>query len=113
VLGTVNCSTECGSALARECVVVTSDKCYDTARPGPHRETDPIGGDDVYARARGAAEMITASYLRRLLPAGASRRTRRRAGVRARGQRDRWRRLVGRSDWSPDAIRALTAKPDD
>ena len=89
-------------------VVVTSDKCYDTARPGPYRETDSLGGDDVYSASKGAAELVTASYRRSFFPperldehgvAVASAR----AG-----------NVIGGGDWAadrlvPDAMRALAA----
>ena len=49
-------------------VIVTSDKCYDTTRPGPYRETDPLGGNDVYSASKGAAEVVTASYRHSFFP---------------------------------------------
>ncbi|MBI3541990.1 MAG: CDP-glucose 4,6-dehydratase [Deltaproteobacteria bacterium] len=45
------------------CVVVTSDKCYENRESGQaYRETDPMGGHDLYSASKGAAEIITASY---------------------------------------------------
>ncbi len=43
------------------CVVVTSDKCYDNA-DRPHKEDDPLGGDDPYSASKAAAELIAHTY---------------------------------------------------
>jgi len=44
-------------------VIVSSDKCYDTAgRTGPHREGDRLGGSDVYSASKAAAEIILDGY---------------------------------------------------
>jgi CDP-glucose 4,6-dehydratase len=89
-------------------VVVTSDKCYDTRRPGPYREGDPLGGDDVYSASKGATELVAASFRSSFFPIddvashGVAIATARAGNV------------LGGGDWAadrlvPDAIRALTA----
>jgi CDP-glucose 4,6-dehydratase len=51
------------------CVVVTSDKCYENQENGrPYRETDPLGGHDVYSMSKGAAELVTSSWRRSFFP---------------------------------------------
>jgi CDP-glucose 4,6-dehydratase len=45
-------------------VMITSDKCYDNVEwVWGYRETDPVGGKDVYSGSKGAAELIIKSYL--------------------------------------------------
>lgn len=79
-------------------VVVTSDKCY-APGPDPHREDDPLGGDDPYSASKAAAELVAAAYRSSFgLPLATAR-----AG-----------NVIGGGDWSsdrlvPDAMRALMA----
>jgi CDP-glucose 4,6-dehydratase len=109
VLGTVNLLD--AVRLTRSpasIVIVTSDKCYDTVRPGPYRETDPIGGDDVYSASKAAAELITASYRRSFFPPERLEQH----GVAVASARAG--NVIGGGDWAsdrlvPDAIRALAA----
>jgi CDP-glucose 4,6-dehydratase len=42
-------------------VVGTSDKVYAPAA-GPHREDDPLGGEDPYSASKAAQELVAASY---------------------------------------------------
>ena len=70
VLGTVHL-LDAVRRLGRPCGVVSvaSDKCY--AHPlgaAPHRETDPLGGDDPYSASKGAAELLTAAWRRSFFP---------------------------------------------
>ncbi|MBX7148124.1 CDP-glucose 4,6-dehydratase [bacterium] len=45
-------------------IMVTSDKCYDNLEwPWGYRETDALGGRDVYSGSKGAAELVIKSYL--------------------------------------------------
>ena len=45
-------------------VLVTSDKCYDNVEwPWGYRETDALGGKDVYSGSKGAAELAIRCYL--------------------------------------------------
>ncbi|MHB8475459.1 MAG: CDP-glucose 4,6-dehydratase [Steroidobacteraceae bacterium] len=65
VVGTVNV-LEALRSLKRPCVAVliTSDKCYDNLEwVWGYRETDKLGGKDVYSGSKGAAELVIKSYL--------------------------------------------------
>ena len=65
VMGTMNI-LEALRPLERPCVTVliTSDKCYDNVEGvWGYRETDGLGGKDVYSGSKGAAELIIKSYL--------------------------------------------------
>jgi CDP-glucose 4,6-dehydratase len=86
-------------------VCVTSDKCYENVESVyGYRETDALGGADIYSGSKAAAEVIISSYRRTYFksidsPAVASAR----AG-----------NVIGGGDWSvdrlvPDCIRALVA----
>jgi CDP-glucose 4,6-dehydratase len=45
-------------------VLVTSDKCYDNVEwPWGYRETDALGGKDVYGGSKAAAELVIRCYL--------------------------------------------------
>lgn len=51
--------------LEKECIViiVTSDKCYENIEQvWGYRETDHIGGRDIYSSSKGSAELIMHSY---------------------------------------------------
>lgn len=44
-------------------VIITSDKCYDNVEwVWGYRETDAMGGKDVYSGSKGAAELVFKSY---------------------------------------------------
>jgi CDP-glucose 4,6-dehydratase len=44
-------------------IVITSDKCYDNVEwVWGYRETDPLGGKDVYSGSKAAAEVVFKSY---------------------------------------------------
>lgn len=64
VIGTANV-LDALRAVHRPCtaLVVTSDKCYENRGwVYGYRESDPLGGHDVYSMSKAAAELITASY---------------------------------------------------
>lgn len=45
-------------------VIITSDKCYENVEwPWGYRETDRLGGKDVYSASKGAAELVFHAYL--------------------------------------------------
>lgn len=45
------------------CVLITSDKAYDNVEwIWGYRETDRLGGEDIYSGSKGAAELIIKSY---------------------------------------------------
>ena len=65
VIGTMNV-LEALRTLERPCVAVliTSDKCYENVEwVWGYRETDRLGGKDVYSGSKGAAELVIKSYL--------------------------------------------------
>lgn len=66
VMGVANLLEACRRALRlKAVVVVTSDKCYEN-REWAHgyRETDPLGGHDLYSASKACAEIVTAAYRR-------------------------------------------------
>lgn len=45
-------------------IMITSDKCYDNVEwVWGYRETDAMGGKDVYSGSKGAAELVIKSYM--------------------------------------------------
>lgn len=64
-MGTMNI-LEVLRTFQRPCVAVmiTSDKCYDNVEwVWGYRETDGLGGKDIYSGSKGAAELVIRSYL--------------------------------------------------
>jgi len=64
-IGTMNV-LECLRGLRQRCcaVLVTSDKCYDNVEwVWGYRETDRLGGKDVYSGSKAAAELIIRCYV--------------------------------------------------
>jgi len=44
-------------------IIITSDKCYDNVEwEWGYRETNPLGGKDIYSGSKGAAELVIKSY---------------------------------------------------
>ena len=44
-------------------VIITSDKCYENVEwPWGYKETDHLGGRDIYSGSKGAAEVIFQRY---------------------------------------------------
>jgi CDP-glucose 4,6-dehydratase len=84
-------------------VIVTSDKCYENKDwVHGYRETDPLGGKDPYSASKGAAEIVTSSYIHSFFSSPGTTSV---ATVRAGN-------VVGGGDWSnnriiPDCIRSL------
>lgn len=84
-------------------VIVTSDKCYENQEwVYSYRESDPMGGHDLYSTSKGAAELVVAGYRRSFFAGGGAIRV---ATARAGN-------VIGGGDWSkdrivPDSIRAL------
>jgi CDP-glucose 4,6-dehydratase len=90
-------------------VLVTSDRCYDSAASGPRRvgEGERLGASDPYAGSKAAAELAVAAYRRSFFASeGAPRIATARAG-----------NVIGGGDWGegrllPDAVRAVeSARP--
>lgn len=66
VIGTANV-LECLRSLENVCtaVLITSDKCYENVEwEWGYRETDAVGGKDIYSGSKGAAEVIFHAYQR-------------------------------------------------
>jgi CDP-glucose 4,6-dehydratase len=88
-------------------VVVTSDKCYESAgTPDGHREEDALGGHDPYSASKAAAEIVVGGYRRSFFPPD------RLAGHGVALASARAGNVLGGGDWGedrliPDAARAL------
>ena len=92
VMGTVNVldAVRLHGSGVRAIVNVTSDKCYENREwEWGYREDEPMGGHDPYSSSKGCAELVDG----RLPPLVLRRRRRAAPRLRARGQRDRRRRL--------------------
>lgn len=76
-------------------VIVTSDKCYENVEwPWGYRETDRLGGRDVYSASKGAAELIFHAYHQSFFASlGNVRLATARAG-----------NVIGGGDWASDRI---------
>jgi len=64
VMGTANV-LEALRTLDHSCnaVIITSDKCYENVEwVWGYKETDPVGGRDIYSGSKGAAEVIFHAY---------------------------------------------------
>ena len=112
VAGTANLLAALGSLGDREVpsalVIVTTDKVYRPNAAGrPHREDDPLGGDDPYSASKAMAEAVTSTF--RGLPGIDDRPAWRVPTATARAGN-----VIGGGDWSrerllPDCIRAFAA----
>lgn len=96
-IGTMNI-LEALRAVDHPCaaILITSDKCYDNVEwVWGYRETDALGGKDIYSGSKGAAELIIRSYVASFFhdPAGQVR-----IGVGRAGN------VIGGGDWARDRI---------
>lgn len=83
-------------------VMITSDKCYDNVEwTWGYRETDALGGKDVYSGSKGAAELIIKSMFHSFFADGKSSV---RIGVGRAGN------VIGGGDWAKDRIVVDAAK---
>lgn len=91
--------------VVKVAVVITSDKCYDNVEwVYGYREDDKLGGDDPYSGSKGAAELITKSYMHSYFKQGYPNVCTTRAG-----------NVIGGGDWAkdrivPDIIRSWSEK---
>ena len=77
-------------------VLITSDKCYDNVEwIWGYRETDTVGGKDVYSGSKGAAELVIKSYLHSFFK---SKNNPVRLGIGRAGN------VIGGGDWAKDRI---------
>ncbi len=109
IMGTVNVLEAVRhTPQVRSVVIVTSDKCYENREwIWGYREHDPLGGNDPYSSSKGAAEIVTAAYLKSYFSPETYNREHRvgLASVRAGN-------VIGGGDWGadrliPDCLRAL------
>lgn len=96
-VGTANV-LECLRGLPSRCtaIFVTSDKCYENVEwEWGYKETDPLGGKDIYSGSKAAAEVICHSYCASFFkkPETGIRIATARAG-----------NVIGGGDWSRDRI---------
>jgi CDP-glucose 4,6-dehydratase len=94
------------TSSVRALVCVTTDKCYENKEwVWGYRESDPLGGKDVYSASKAACEIIAQAYRQSLLPLDGNRL----AMATARGGN-----VIGGGDWSedrliPDIVRTMNA----
>lgn len=75
-------------------VIITSDKAYDNVEwVYGYREDDKLGGEDPYSGSKGAAEIITKSYMKSFFEQGYPNIATTRAG-----------NVIGGGDWAKDRI---------
>lgn len=75
-------------------VIITSDKCYDNLEwAWGYRETDHLGGKDIYSGSKAAAELIIRSYQQSFFKGSQVRVASARAG-----------NVIGGGDWAADRI---------
>ncbi|MDC0553788.1 CDP-glucose 4,6-dehydratase [Flavobacteriaceae bacterium] len=105
VMGTTNI-LEALKELNQKCtaIIITSDKCYDNVEwVWGYKESDAVGGQDIYSGSKGAAELIFKSYYHSFFKNTENSNVRV-ASVRAGN-------VIGGGDWAdyrivPDCIRA-------
>ena len=77
-------------------VLITSDKCYENVEwPWGYKETDRLGGRDIYSGSKGAAELIIHAYQESFF---------RHTGGRIRIASARAGNVIGGGDWAKDRI---------
>lgn len=96
IMGTANI-LEALRLLKNKCisVIITSDKCYDNVEwEWGYKETDHLGGKDIYSGSKGGAELVYKSYFHSFLKNSSNLRT---ATARAGN-------VIGGGDWAMDRI---------
>lgn len=77
-------------------VVITSDKCYENVEwVWGYKETDPVGGKDIYSGSKGAAEVIFHAYQQSFFKD---------SGEPVRLATGRAGNVIGGGDWAVDRI---------
>jgi len=77
-------------------VIITSDKCYDNVEwVWGYKETDTLGGKDIYSGSKGGAEIIFKSYFHSFF---------KNAGCPVRVATARAGNVIGGGDWALDRI---------
>ena len=98
IIGTTNI-LEAARKLKNKCaiVMITSDKCYENVEwEWGYRETDSLGGKDIYSASKGAAEVIISAYVRSFYNNDSSSHLRVATG--------RAGNVIGGGDWAMDRI---------
>jgi CDP-glucose 4,6-dehydratase len=105
IMGTANLLQAARDLVeVRAIINVTSDKCYhNTEQNLPFRESDPLGGHDIYSASKGAAEIVHRAFQHSFYENSACNLASVRAG-----------NVIGGGDWSmdrlvPDYFRAKAA----
>lgn len=64
VMGTANVLTAARfSKSVKTVVIITTDKCYENKEwIHPYRETDPLGGYDLYSASKACSELVTSAF---------------------------------------------------
>jgi len=97
IMGTAN-MLEVLRLLNPDCVAVfiTSDKCYENVEwLWGYRETDAVGGRDIYSGSKGAAEVVFHSYYHSFF---------KRSDCRVKLATGRAGNVIGGGDWAKDRI---------
>lgn len=97
IMGTAN-MLEALRLLNPECtaIMVTSDKCYENVEwVWGYKETDAVGGRDIYSGSKGAAEVVFHAYLHSFF---------KRPDCRVRLATGRAGNVIGGGDWAKDRI---------
>jgi len=77
-------------------IIITSDKCYENVEwPWGYRETDHLGGRDIYSGSKGAAEIIFHAFQQSFFN---------KPGLKVRVATGRAGNVIGGGDWAPDRI---------
>ncbi len=104
ITGTANVLEACRTIPSiKAALVVTTDKCYRNKETGQaYKETDELGGRDVYSASKACAEIIAHAYRQSFFDEKNIRIATARAG-----------NVIGAGDWSedrliPDAVRAFS-----
>jgi CDP-glucose 4,6-dehydratase len=103
VLGTAHLlDAACATGSVRALVNVTTDKCYDNVGwIFPYRETDALGGKDIYSASKACAELVTTAWRKSFGNSSTLAMASARAG-----------NVIGGGDWAqerllPDCMRAF------
>ncbi|MEG2340884.1 MAG: CDP-glucose 4,6-dehydratase [Odoribacter sp.] len=77
-------------------IIITSDKCYDNVEwVWGYKETDALGGKDIYSGSKGAAELVFKSYYYSFF---------KQSGCKVRMASVRAGNVIGGGDWALDRI---------
>ena len=98
IMGTANILEAIrGTDSVKNCIIMTSDKCYRNIETlDAYTEDDPLGGDDPYSARKGAAEIIINSYRKSFFQDKQNQQTKI-STIRAGN-------VIGGGDWSPNRI---------